>query len=745
MVQIQRLLTREHTQIVRQATRTAPSRSFKEGLRLFASTACLIALAGHSFAQTVDQSAQVTQALPQKPPVEQKTQADAPTAPIISDQDFAAALPPVDEATPQPALAPSTLPPDVATALTPTAADLPAVAASDDSEMIAPLAPLDGFDVQPVQTAAAPAEAAPQIAYGTQVDGLKEIGELSTFKSLSALYAGKGKAANAAMVRARANEDQALALRLMKSKGYYDGTVVAAITVPADNSGEVLAKLAAKPGKAYAFGMIRVDASPTTPPNLIRDALPLKTGDVIIADQVIAAEANVSLVLPQKGYPFAKVQEREIILDPDTGVGDYTLKVDTGDRARFGTITTTGTARNDRPNSNNMAFDAKHILVLSRFKPGDLYDSRSVDDLREALIATSLFRTVTVEPVPSGQKDSDGVEIVDLNVRQQPGPARTLAFDAGYSTGEGFTADATWTNRNIVPPEGALILSGKLGTQEQGLGATFRRSNDRRRDRTTSLGVTADHNVYASYQAYTFGFSGSVSRVSTPIWQKLWTWSYGSDLLVTRESKTDPTTGAEVFSTYYLLNVPVKVEYDRTDDLLNPVKGFRLGASGGPQLSLQDGGSNLRLVLDGSYYYPLGPKMVLASRIRLGSLSGAPLDDIAPSRRLYAGGGGSVRGFAYQGLGPLDVKGDPTGGRSLFESSLELRYRFGDYGIVPFVDMGQVYDKTFPDFSDIRIGAGIGARLYTNFGPIRIDVSTPINRRPTEPQFTLYVGIGQAF
>jgi translocation and assembly module TamA len=750
MVQIQRLLTKANP-IAAHALIFALPRSRKSGLRLCASVLCLTALAGHALAQTVEASnhdpsapnpsAQVTQALPPKPPVEQKVDPDAPTKPIITDDEFNAALPPVDETQPLPAPVPATLPADVAAALTPTAADLPAVVASDDAEMNAPLAPLEGFDVQPVQTAAAPAEAAPQIAYTTQVDGLKEIGELPAFKSLSALYAGKGKAANAAMVRARANDDQALVLRLMKSQGYYDGTVAAAITIPADgpnqNQGQVQAKLTAQPGKPYKLGLIQIDASATQPANMIRDALPLKTGDTIIADQVIAAEANVSLVLPQKGYPFAKVQEREILLDPDTGVGDYTLKVDTGDRSRFGTITTTG----DRP-----AFDAKHILVLSRFKAGDLYDSRQVDDLRQALIATSLFRTVSVEPVPTGQKDSDGVEIVDLNVRQQAGPARTLAFDAGYSTGEGFTADATWTNRNMFPPEGALILSGKLGTQEQGAGVTFRRSNDRRRDRTTSLSVAADHNIYASYQAYTFGFSGSVSRVSTPIWQKLWTWSYGGDLLVTRESNTDPLTGAEVFSTYYLLNVPLKVEYDRTDDLLNPVKGFRLAASGGPQISLQDGGSNLRVILDGSYYYPFGARTVLASRIRLGSLTGgAKLDDIAPSRRLYAGGGGSVRGFAYQGLGPLDVKGDPTGGRSLFETSVELRYRFGDYGIVPFIDMGQVYDKAVPDFSDIRIGVGVGARLYTNFGPIRIDVSTPIDRRPTEPQITLYVGIGQAF
>lgn len=84
---------------------------------------------------------------------------------------------------------------------------------------------------------------------------------------------------------------------------------------------------------------------------------------------------------------------------------------------------------------------------------------------------------------------------------------------------------------------------------------------------------------------------------------------------------------------------------------------------------------------------------------------------------------------------------------SLFEASVEYRYRMGDIGIVPFIDIGQSYASTTPSFSDLRVGFGIGARLYTNFGPIRIDVATPVNRDKSngEPQIALYVGIGQAF
>ncbi len=651
---------------------------------------------------------------------------DAPppnTQPIVPDTIFDAALPPLDTTTATPAPVES----------------LPAVTTGDDQELNKPLPPLEGYNVQPLQTAAMATEGPqPQVTYATVVDGLKEIGLLDRFKSLSALQTGKGKAVNSAMVRARATEDEALVLRLIKSEGYFDGTVTTTVIAVKDTSGQVVAHLTAVPGQAYAIGAIAIDAQPTKPDTLIRDNLPLRTGDRIVADQVLAAEANVSLVLPQQGYPFAKVTGRDIALDDVTHAGDYTLKADTGDRSVFAGFRLDGDAK--------PPFSAEHVGVLTRFDKGELYDSRKVDDLQQALIATSLFRSVAVEPVATGERDADGNAYVDLVVHEQKGPARTLAASAGYSTGEGLTAEGTWTNRNMFPPEGALTYRAALGTQESALAVTFRRSNDKHRDLTLQLGADIERNTYAAYGATTAGVSGSISRVSTPIWQKRWTWSYGFETVATRETSTDPVTGLHVDKTYYIADTPVQIGYDRSDDLLNPAKGFRLSGQVTPQLSAGSGSaSNIRTVLDGSYYYPIGGRIVLATRARIGVLLGGNLADIAPSRRLYAGGGGSVRGYAYQGLGPLDVNGDPTGGRSLIETSFELRYRFGNYGIVPFIDMGQVYDKTFPTFSDLRVGIGVGARLYTNFGPVRIDIASPVDRRATEPQFALYVGIGQAF
>ena len=134
-----------------------------------------------------------------------------------------------------------------------------------------------------------------------------------------------------------------------------------------------------------------------------------------------------------------------------------------------------------------------------------------------------------------------------------------------------------------------------------------------------------------------------------------------------------------------------------------------------------------------------------AGRIRLGTIFGASRDAIAPSRRFYAGGGGSVRGYGYQELGPRDANGDPIGGRSLAEFALETRIRFGNFGVVPFFDGGTLSTGSTPDITHWQFGTGIGARYYSSFGPIRIDLGTPLNRRRGDSRIAVTVSLGQAF
>lgn len=661
------------------------------------------------------------------------TQSNDP--PIVPDAEFEKALPPLSNdinAPLEPMVPVTPLVNGVPTAAPVSTNPAPVI----PPDLSQPLPPLASFNSAPLVDVAVKDDKAPEIRYETVVRGLDPLKLTAQFNGLSALKGGKGKAPNGTVIAARGREDENLAVRLMKSLGYYDGTAVSTIeTVPTDKT-RVKAIVSATPGKQYKLGTVVVKADPTIPPNLIADALPLKVGDPIDAARVQGAEANVALTLPQNGYPFAKVGERDILLDDLAGTGDYTLPVAIGARSSFGTVTSEG----------RLAFGAEHVGVLQRFNAGELYDNRKVDDLRAALVATGLFSTVSVEPKPTGNINPDGTEQVNLLVEQERGKMRSLAVSGGYSTGQGARVEGSFTSRNRFPPEGALILTAVGGTQEQGVSSTFRRSNAGQRDRTVTLTAAVDHTNYDAFNAFTATLSGRISYDSTPIWQKKFTYAYGFEVVGTNESVYDFSRGDRRRASYFIAALPGQVLFDRSDSLLNPTKGYRLKLSVSPETSVRGAVQPyVRTLIEASAYFPAGSNFVIAGRVRAGSIDGVERDDLAPSRRYYGGGGGSVRGYGYQRLGPLDPQGNPVGGRSLNEFALEARYRFGNYGIVPFIDGGNAYASEIPNGSDLRFGAGIGGRFYTNFGPLRVDVATPLNPRKGDGKVALYISIGQAF
>jgi translocation and assembly module TamA len=148
-----------------------------------------------------------------------------------------------------------------------------------------------------------------------------------------------------------------------------------------------------------------------------------------------------------------------------------------------------------------------------------------------------------------------------------------------------------------------------------------------------------------------------------------------------------------------------------------------------------------------SGYLPLGGAgTVLAARIKFGSIWGGALNDVPADRRFYAGGGGSVRGYGYQDVGPQLADGTPVGGVSLTEGSFEVRQNVGrGLGIVAFADAGGIGSTAAPQFEGLSVGAGLGVRYDLGFGPLRLDLATPVNPRPGDARIQVYISIGQAF
>ncbi|WP_374942449.1 autotransporter assembly complex family protein [Sphingomonas sp.] len=608
-------------------------------------------------------------------------------------------------------------------------------------DLASPLAPLPDIGVDwPDLTTKAPdtpsaptTDASTEARYGWTIEGIDDVGSAllrQRFEQASTLKANDGEPANAAQLDRRAREDADLLASLLRGEGYYDARVATRVepgTLPR-------VVLDATPGTLYRFAGVTIDgiAAAGDKAAPLSEAFGVKEGAPVNADTIVGGQAALTTGLARQGFPFATVSEPEIVVDRAARTATLDVKVDPGASLRFGQVVAA---------PGNRVFDARHVQDIARFTPGDPYNVSSLDDLRRALIQTSLVSAVEVKPVPGTAPGT-----VDVSVRMDPAPPRTVAGELGYGTGEGARAELTWTHRNLFPPEGALTLRSVLGTQEQLGSVVFRRNNFHARDRVLTLQLAAANTQRDAYEAKTFSLSGSLERQTNIFFQKTWTWSLGAELLASDERDVVVSTGAPRRRTFFIAALPTSLNYDGSDDLLNPTRGFRLGGRISPELSLQGTAFGYaRAQIDATGYRAIGG-VVLAARTRLGTILGAPRDQVAPSRRFYAGGGASVRGYGFQSIGPRDPNNDPIGGRSLAEFAIEARVKlFGNVGLVPFLDAGNIYTAALPDLTRMRFGTGLGLRYYSSFGPIRVDVGTPVNPQPGDTRIAVYVSLGQAF
>jgi len=574
--------------------------------------------------------------------------------------------------------------------------------------------------------------------YSVSIDGLQAVDggpELAkAFDAQSALREGRGDSANAAQIDRRSRADAELLAELLRSRGYYDAAVVPRIETA---QAMIQVVLEAEPGRQYTFQSVELpglDAAGEQAASL-RQAFAVQPGEPVIAQDVIDAGTALQLALGEEGFATAEVGEQQIEIDHQSFTASLVLPVQPGPVARFGEISVSG----------QPPFSPSHIETIARFEPGDPFKRSEVNDLRRALIATGLVASADVRLVPSADR-----QVMNVDVRLEPAPMRTIAGELGYGTGEGVRAEASWQHRNLINPEGAVTFRGVAGTNEQLVSAELRRSNFRRRDQTLGLIALASNIDRDAYRAKTLQISGLIERQSNIIWRKKWTWSYGADLIATDERGIfDDPTNKET-RTFLIAALPVSLRYDGSNDLLDPTTGFRLGGRLSPEISAHGGKFTYgRIQIDASAYRPVSDSVVVAGRVRVGTILGAKASDIAPSRRFYSGGGGSVRGYGYQQLGPRDAFGDPIGGRGLAEFSLEARVRLkafgGNFGVVPFIDGGTLTSNVTPDVGNWQFGAGIGVRYHSSFGPIRLDVGTPLNPRSGDARVAVVVSLGQAF
>jgi translocation and assembly module TamA len=458
-------------------------------------------------------------------------------------------------------------------------------------------------------------------------------------------------------------------------------------------------------------------------------------GEPALSAKVVDAENRATNRLAERGFAFARVAERRAVVDHETRTMDVTYIVDPGPLTRYGDVKVQGLDR------------VTEQLVRNRipWKPGEEYRPSEIEDARSSISELNAFSSVRV--VMDREPGPDGVTPVTVTVAERP--RRVIGAGFSYSTEDGLAANAYWGHRNLFGGAEQLRLSAtvaRIGENdvadiEARLNANFRKPDFLSINQALILDATLVRERPDAYDRDAIVLSALLERKLT---EGL---TISGGVTLEESSVTDTLTGTTDST---LFGVPLHLSYDGTNDLLNPTRGFRTDLVLTPfqQLGGQNANFTIARVTNSAYYDFAGDgRFVAAGRVSLGSIFGSSRADIPADKRFYAGGGGSIRGYGYQEVGPRDAQNDPAGGRSLIEVGAEMRIKVTDtIGIVPFIDGGNVYEDPTLDFSkQLRWGAGIGARYYTGFGPLRVDVGVPLNKQPGDASWQLYISVGQAF
>lgn len=445
----------------------------------------------------------------------------------------------------------------------------------------------------------------------------------------------------------------------------------------------------------------------------------LQTGEPLVAQNILDVQTRLRREI-QSSACFLQVNVRyELSLDRRGNAGDIRFYMDGSPQVTIAEVRVEGTDT-VRPS---------YARRLTGLEPGDCFQRPRLDRARLNLYESNLFARVDEQ---ISEPDENNEVVVTYQVQERF--HRTLKLGGGYDTDGGPGVNAEWVHRNFSGRGERLMLGAQTSFLTQGIEASL--TIPRRRPEWPRLTVSTslERTIFAEQRSYVWQKGVNLEQILTDSWT-------GNQGLDVRSSWT--TTGDGVTDFEQWLALPSTLVRDTRDNVLDPRRGTRLLFGLTPNFSLsgtQPHYGQLRASWRG--YWPQTSSMTLAATTEGTTLFGLgddlDLAQLSVTERLYAGGGGSVRGWPFQGVDPTD------GGRSRILQSLEQRIRWSErWGTVGFVDVAWLSEERVPDWDDPTLGAGFGVRYFTDFAPLRVDVGSPLPDWGSEWRF--YFSIGQAF
>jgi translocation and assembly module TamA len=569
------------------------------------------------------------------------------------------------------------------------------------------------------------------ISYHVEFDGLRDSRALREIKLASNLVSLKKRPpASVNALRYRAESDIPKLIQVLQAHGYYEARVNIQIQ---EINRNVNVHVIIDPGPRYRLEMFEINLYCESPeqPN---DCCHISCGDVGVqlnkpAQTTVILNAGLRVLqrLSECGYPLAKIENREVIVDGMTKGVRVKLDVKTGQQAQFGPTTVVGTRK-----VNPLFLEQKRV-----WKEGELYDSRLVERTQNALIETRLFSSVLITREEALSSNGE----IPMRIEVSETKHKSVHVGVSYQTVFGPGVTFGWANNNVGGMGRTFSFQGDMTRISQTGVATYIHPDFNRIGQDMIAQAQAAHGDFP--KAYSIRSYSIVNRFERQFTRRLRgsVGVRGERLYVTESAQN---------GNFWPLEVPLYLRWSSANSLLNPTRGAILEYILTPAVNVaavkdiylfQQFTESAYLSLDDN------ARVVLAEKVTYGFILSNGLSAIPLSKRFLGGSEQDLRGYRYRTVSPL-VHHKPIGGRSAIYISLESRFRVTEtIGLVPFFDIGSVWTTEYPTRHGKWLkSVGLGFRFFTFMGPFRMDLAFPLNRRKgIDPGYKVFVSIGQMF
>lgn len=533
--------------------------------------------------------------------------------------------------------------------------------------------------------------------------------------------------------RAESAADDVVAV--LRSEGYYEYAVEP--DVGAGDQPQSVIKVTPGPRFTLAEPGIVWDGTPPVQDAVLAGSasVGLRLGGPGRAADVLGAEGRIVAAVDKRGYADAKVNPREVVVDHATYTVQATFHIDAGPRVVMDGVKLNSDGRTR----------ASYVSRVLPWRAGAVFDPEDIAELERRLRATGVYDAVSVALAPAEQALPNGRRPVVVSLTDKPNS--TLELGANYSTAEGSGVDGRWTVFNRLGVADTISLSAQVANILSKGQIDLSVPDFRQAGQTLKLSGS----IYKDDTSAYFETGARLAMDLQKRYGKSDLGDLGLSLDISRDQEPQVVNNRLVIDYRRLITVTglLSATLDRSDDLLNPKRGWRLSLTAEPTASFGDGPIDyVRAQAQLSVYWPFDANGAtdLAGRVHMGAILAGSIPGVPASRRFYAGGGGSVRGYGYQQVGPRFPNDSPAGGLSLLETSVELRQQvYGPWAVAAFVDSGVLGTHQTFDLSAAETGVGFGVRYNLGFAPLRIDFAMPLQKRPGDAAFQLYLSIGQSF